>query len=71
MATAETIRIAPDGIYDDAQLFAALDVSAATLLRARRDGRLRYTRQGKRILYFGQWVIDWLQADATKEGGAA
>lgn len=66
MAT-DTIRLEPHSIYDDALLSAALTVSAATLARARRDGRLRYTRQGRRILYLGQWVLDWLQADARQE----
>jgi hypothetical protein len=66
MQTADSIRIDPTGIYDDALLYAALEISAATLARARRDGRLRYTRQGRRVLYLGQWVLDWLQADARQ-----
>jgi hypothetical protein len=54
-----------NGVYDDGAVFLALDISTATLARARRDGRLRYTRQGRRVLYMGQWLIDWLAADAT------
>jgi hypothetical protein len=65
--TTATIRIDPDGIYDDALLRGALDVSDVTLARARSDGRLRYSRQGKRILYLGCWVLDWLKADARQE----
>jgi hypothetical protein len=65
MSTA-TIRIDPDGIYDDDALYAALEVSAAALARARRDGRLRYTRQGRRTLYLGQWVLSWLETDARQ-----
>jgi hypothetical protein len=65
--TASPIRIEPDGFYDDDLLYAALEVSAATLARARREGRLHYTRQGRRILYWGQWVLDWLQA--ARKGG--
>jgi hypothetical protein len=63
MATA--ISINPAAFYDDDLLFSALELSAATLARARRDGRLRYTRQGRRTLYLGQWVLDWLAAEAT------
>jgi hypothetical protein len=62
-----TARIDPDSIYDDDSLYAALGVSAQTLLRARRDGQLRYTRKGHRILYLGRWVMDWLEADATPQ----
>ncbi len=61
------IQIAPEALYDDDLLFATLEVSAATLARARRDGRLRYTRQGRRTLYLGRWVLEWLVADARQE----
>jgi hypothetical protein len=66
MQTADAVHIDPTGIYDDALLYAALEVSAATLVRARRAGRLRFTRQGRRVLYLGQWVLDWLKADARQ-----
>jgi len=58
-------HIDPNGVYDDGAVFLALDISTATLARARRDGRLRYTRQGRRVLYMGQWIIDWLAGDGT------
>ena len=61
------IQIYPDAIYDDSRLHSALEVGAATLARARRDGRLRYSRQGKRILYLGTWVIDWLKVEALQK----
>jgi hypothetical protein len=61
------IHIDPDGIYDDVLLYAALETSANTLARARREGRLRYSRQGKRIFYRGSWVLAWLEADAKQE----
>jgi hypothetical protein len=67
MATA--IQIDPTGIYDDTLLYAVLEVSAATLTKARRSGRLRYSRQGKRVLYLGAWILAWLEADAQQ--GAA
>jgi hypothetical protein len=59
------IRIEPDGIYDDDMVYGALDVSAQTLARARREGRLRFSRQGRRVLYLGRWLLDWLKSDAT------
>jgi hypothetical protein len=65
------MKLDPAGIYDDALLYAALEVSAATLARARRDGRLQYTRQGKRILYLGQWIMDWLTNDSHQPGARA
>jgi hypothetical protein len=65
--TTPAIRIDPDGLYDDDLLYAALELSAATLARARRAGRLRYTRQGRRILYLGRWVMGWLTADIREE----
>jgi hypothetical protein len=58
-------HIDPHGVYDDGALLLALDIPTATLARAHRDGRLRYTRQGRRVLYLGQWLLDWLAADAS------
>jgi hypothetical protein len=63
MATA--ISIDPAALYDDLVLYDLLDVSPAVLAAARRDGRLRYSRQGRRVLYLGQWVLDWLTADSS------
>jgi hypothetical protein len=58
-------KIDPAAVYDDAGVYAALELTYQTLARARRDGRLRYTRQGRRVLYLGQWLLDWLAADAA------
>jgi hypothetical protein len=55
--------IEPSAVYDDGSLMLALGLSEATLSRARREGQLRFTRKGQRILYLGQWVVDWLAAD--------
>lgn len=64
----DAILIDPDGIYDDGLLCGALGVSAQTLARARHDGQLRFSRKGKRILYLGRWVLDWLQVDTVRQG---
>jgi hypothetical protein len=63
----DSIRIDPQGIYDDLALYKALGLSPQTLSRARRAGELRYTRKGQRILYVGAWVMKWLEADGRQE----
>jgi hypothetical protein len=63
----EPISIKPDAVYDDGALYLSLGLTAAALAKARRSGALRFTRQGKRTLYLGQWILDWLQADDRQE----
>jgi hypothetical protein len=64
------ITIEPSAIYDDGALLFSLGLSSATLARARRNGSLRYSRPGRRVLYLGQWVLDWLRAEGeTRDGG--
>ena len=65
-----SVLIDPNGIYDDDAVFRALEVSASVLSRARREGRLRFTRKGRRVFYLGRWLLDWFEADAVC-GGAA
>ncbi len=62
------VRIDPDAIYDDGALVLALGLTHAALTTARRRGRLRHTRSGRRILYRGQWILDWLESHARPEG---
>jgi hypothetical protein len=59
------VRIDPDALYDDSTLRHALGLSPALLAKARRAGRLRYTRQGNRTLYKGAWVLAWLDSGST------
>ena len=70
----EPISIQPDAVYDDGSLHLALGLTPSTLANARRAGELRFTRQGKRTLYLGQWVLEWLrdssQAADTRQGVA-
>ncbi len=56
--------IDPDAIYHDGQVRLLLGLPGATLTRCRRLGTLRHSRQGHSILYRGQWLLDWLEADA-------
>ncbi len=56
------VRIDPDALYDDSSIVLALGIASATLIRARRDGVLRYRRVGRRAVYLGRWLLDWLSA---------
>ncbi len=59
--------IQPDAIYSDGDVRLALGVTASALVRARRESRLKFTRQGHSILYRGQWLLDWLEHDAHRD----
>ena len=65
----QAVRIDPDGFYDDGVLWTELGLSQATLSRARREGCLRFALAGKRILYRGVWVIDWLVGESEGPKG--
>ena len=60
-------HIDPDGIYQDGQARLLLGLTGSALASARREGRLRFTRQGKRVLYRGAWLLAWLESDAERE----
>jgi hypothetical protein len=62
----EGFSINASAVYDDSAIQAALGLSADALTNARRSGELKCTRQGRRILYLGQWILDWLEVDAAK-----
>lgn len=61
-----TYRIDPEQWYDIGAVVLALDIPSSTLARARRKGQLRYTRKGRRVLFLGRWLLDWL-TDASGE----
>jgi hypothetical protein len=56
------VLIEAQGLYDDRALRQTLGLTDATLAKARRSGALRFSRQGKRTLYRGAWVLAWLDA---------
>lgn len=56
--------INPDAVYHDGDARLVLGLTDAAMRRARRDGRLKHTRQGNRVLYLGRWLLDWLEAEA-------
>ena len=65
------LSIEPAQLYDDGALYLAAGIRPATLARARRDGRLRFTKQGHRVLYLGEWILDWLNAESRQEVAGA
>jgi hypothetical protein len=60
------VTISPDAVFDDDSIVSTLGIPAATLLQARKQGHLRHTRKGKRVLYLGKWILAWLGADEAK-----
>lgn len=61
----EPFTIIPDAVYSEGELREYLSLTSAAVARARRTGKLRFARQGNQFLYRGQWLLDWLEADAT------
>jgi hypothetical protein len=61
----EPVLIEPEALYDDGALRQALGLTSAALTAARRAGTLRHTRQGKRTLYKGAWILDWLESESA------
>jgi hypothetical protein len=60
----EPVLIEPEALYDDGALRQALGLTPAALATGRRAGALRYSRQGKRTLYKGAWVLAWIEGQA-------
>ena len=67
----EGFQIDPKAVYDDPALSVAIGVGAESLARARQSGDLRHTRKGRRILYLGQWIMDWLERDVVSGRGVS
>ena len=68
------IEIRPDLYYDDVTARQILGLPANTMARARRDGALRFSRRGRKIIYRGEWLLLWLDGDSDRrliEGLAA
>jgi hypothetical protein len=63
----EPVQIDPDAVYDNHSLYWQLGLSPTSLSKARRERRLRHTRQGARILYLGEWVLDWLRREGEQQ----
>jgi hypothetical protein len=59
--------IDPSGVYDDGQLVLMLGVTHEALAKARRGGELPYRRVGRRFLYVGQALIQWLSTTSAPD----
>jgi len=57
------VSIEPHQVYDDGALYLVLGLTPSTLAKARRSGVLHFTRRGRRTLYLGEWILDWLAAE--------
>jgi len=62
----DPISIDPRAVYDDGVLLLRFGFAPGTLVKARRSGQLRFTRKGQRIVYLGEWILDWLNADSAE-----
>jgi hypothetical protein len=60
---ANSFLIDRDTICDEGAISLAPDIPLNTLDRARPEGRLRFTRKGRRVFFRGQWLLDWFEAD--------
>ena len=60
------LQVQPDAFYADEVLRDRLGFSESTMSRARKAGELRYAKRGHRILYRGDWLLKWLEADAAE-----
>jgi len=68
---ANTLSLDGNTIYDEGAVSLALDIPLSTLDRARREGRLRFTRKGRRIFFRGQWLLDWFEAERQPQEDAS
>jgi Helix-turn-helix domain len=65
------VQIDPAAIYTEGAIALALDITLATLSRARNRGELRYVRRGRRVLIHGRDLLAWLTPDASPESNHA
>lgn len=59
------VLLEPEALFDDTALRQTLGLAPTTLAAARRDGRLRYCRQGNRLFYKGRWISDWIESASS------
>ncbi len=67
----EPIQILPNAYYDSRMISIRLGLSVAAVERARRGGKLRFTRVGHRSLSRGAWIEAWLTGEPARDGAEA
>jgi hypothetical protein len=65
------VEVSPNAIYDDGALYLQVGIAPNATAKARREGKLRYLRVGRRVLYLGQWLLDWLDSAERVERRSA
>ena len=70
-ASLPPVLILPDAVYDDGMVYLALGISPAALATARKSGALQFKRCGRRTIYLGSWLLEWLRGDSVRELGDA
>jgi hypothetical protein len=63
------IDIDPNAVYSDQSVTLLLGVTTASLREAERTGQLRHRRVGRRVLYTGAAILDWLNARQAQGAG--
>jgi hypothetical protein len=57
-----TPLIHPRAVYTADMLGPLLDVGPETLAEARRTGKLRCVKLGRRAIFLGSWVLRWVRS---------
>ena len=63
----EPFPIIDRAIYDDKTLNEQAGIDYGTLKKARKAGDIRYATLGKRHVYLGFWIFDWLSRISVAE----
>ena len=67
LAMPEPFPIIDRAIYDDKTLNEQAGIDYGTLKKARKAGDIRYATLGKRHVYLGFWIFDWLSRISVAE----
>lgn len=62
-----TIALDDDRLYFEPTVCHILGVTSAVLADARTDGRLRASKVGRRRLYKGAWLKEWIEASGEPQ----
>ncbi len=63
----EPIKIDPAAYYTASAARLKLGITESALAKARQRGVVRYSRQGGRTLYRGDWLDSWLAGEGRQQ----